>query len=109
MRYMHAMLGLILHCVLILLAYVPLFIRCIDVGLHDTYPVIFIFWLLSLNEILLSITPPSVMVLPACSFMFSMVFGLFMTNLFPWIYPFLILGLFIFVLGVLLQFLITLV
>lgn len=109
MRYLNTVLGLLLHVILILLAYVPLFVRCIDSGLQDTYPVIVLFSLLSLNEILLSITPPSVMVLPVCTFTYSMVIGFFITQVFPWIYPFLIMGLFIFVLGLLLQFVITLV
>jgi len=109
MRYMNTLLGLVLHCVLILLAYTPLFIRCFNVGLHNTYPIIILFWLMSFNEMLLAVTPPSVIVLPVCSFMFSIVFGLFMTQLFPWIYPFLLLAFFIFVLSLFLQFLITLI
>jgi len=109
MRYLNVVLGLILHGVIILLAYIPLFVLCLKLGFHDTYPVLLIFWLLSLNELLLSITPPSVLVLPVCSFSFSMVIGFFFTHLFPWIYPFLVFGVILFVLGLLLQFLITLI
>ncbi|MFX1518543.1 MAG: hypothetical protein ACFFCD_01265 [Promethearchaeota archaeon] len=109
MRYLNTVLGLLLHSVLILIAYMPIFERCIATGFYDTYPVVILFWLLSLNETLLAITPPSVMILPVCSFAFSIVIGLFITQMFPWIYPFLILGLLIFVLSLFLQFLITLI
>lgn len=109
MRYLNYILGLILHSVILLLAYVPLYMHCIDLGLYATYPIIILFWLLSINEILLAITPPSVMVLPVCSFTVSIIIGLFMTNIYPWIHPFLIIGSFIFVFGLLIQFLINLV
>jgi len=109
MRYLNAVLGLILHGVIIILAYIPLFVRCLNLGFRDTYPVLILFWLLSLNELLLAITPPSVLVLPVCLFSFSMVIGFFFTHIFPWVYPFLVFGFILFVLGLLLQFLITLI
>lgn len=109
MRYLNALSGLLLHFLLILLAYAPLFVRCMNTRLYEIYPVIILFLFLSLNEMLLAITPPSVMVLPVCSFIFSIIIGLLITQIYPWIYPFMILGLFVFVLGLILQFLITLI
>jgi len=108
MRYFNAMLGLILHSLLIVIAYSPLFMHCGDLGFNKAYPVIIIFWILSINELLLAVTPPSVMILPVCSFSFSMVIGILTAQFFSWIYPFLVIGLLIFVLGLFLQFLINL-
>jgi len=108
MRYFNAMLGLILHSLLIVIAYAPLFIHCGDLGFNKAYPVLFLFWILSINELLLAVTPPSVMVLPVCSFSFIMVIGISIAQFFSWIYPFLIIGLLIFILGLFLQFLVNL-
>lgn len=108
MRYFNAMLGLLMHCLLIVIAYAPLFMYCSDFAFNKAYPVIILFWVFSINELLLALTPSSVMILPVCSFSFSMIIGFFIALFFSWIYPFLIIGLLIFVLGLFLQFLVNL-
>lgn len=109
MRYLNTILGLIIHSLLILFAYAPLFMLFGDLRFNEIYPVIILFWILSINEIFLAVTPSSVMILPVCSFSFTMIIGFIISHTFPWIYPFLIIGLLFFVLGVFLQFLITLI
>lgn len=108
MRYFNAMFGLILHSLLIVIAYAPLFMYCSDLGFNKANPVVILFLVFSINELLLALTPPSVLILPVCSFSFSMIIGIFIAQFFSWIYPFLIIGLLIFVLGLFLQFLINL-